>query len=103
MLTAWDPFSAEWRRRSVIAGEKAAKRVSRLLFQVLLPLPQCRKPVHPGAVREGALRRRDVLGLPAPGLLRRGLQRAAIGEGELPGEWPELVHGVEMGGRLLVG
>src|ERR1044072_5210300 len=103
MLTAWDPFSAEWRRRSFIAGENAAKRLSRLLFQVLLPLAEGRKPVHPGTVREGALRRRDVLGLAAPGLLRRRLQRAAIRGGELPGQRPELVHGVEVGGRLLVG
>src|SRR5690349_19062287 len=103
MPTAWDLFPAEWRRRSLIAGKNAAKRLSRLLFQVLLPLPQCRKAVHPGAMREGALGGRDVLGLAAPGLLRGGLQGTAVGEGELPGERPELVHGVEMGGRLFVG
>src|ERR1051325_10730630 len=103
MSTAWDPFSAEWRRWSFIARKNAAKRLSRLLFQVLLPLPQCRKTVHPGAMREGALGGRDVLGLAAPGLLRSGLQGAAVREGELPRERSELVHGVEMGGRLLVG
>src|SRR5690348_86367 len=103
MPTAWDRFSAEWRRWSFIAGENAAKRLSRLLFQVLLPLPQCRKAVHPGAMREGALGGRDVLGLAAPRLLRGGLQGAPIREGELPWQRPELVHGVEMGGRLFVG
>ena len=33
---------------------------------------------------EGALRRRHIVRLAAPGLLWRGLQRAAIGEGERP-------------------
>ena len=37
-----------------------------------------------------------------PGLLRRGLQRAAVGEGQLPGQRPMRVHGVEVRGRLFV-
>src|SRR4051812_5713495 len=101
---AWpcDPIRAEWRRRSCIAVENAAKRLSRLFaFQILLPLAERGKRVHPRAMGEGALRRGDVLGFPGPGLLRRGLQRAAVGEGELPGQGPKLVHGVEMRGRLL--
>ena len=40
--------------------------------------------------------------LAGPGLLRRRLQRAAVGEGELPGQAADPVHGVKMGGRLLV-
>ena len=38
--------------------------------------------VHPGAVDEGALGGGDVLALAGPRLLRRGLQGAAVGEGE---------------------
>src|SRR5690242_9841832 len=103
MLPAWDSFSAEWRRRP-IATQLPPKRLSRLFaFQVGLPLAERRKSVHPGAVDEGALRGRRVFGLSGPGLLRGVLQRTAIGEGELPGQRGELVHGVEVGGRLLVG
>src|ERR1043165_3599133 len=103
MLPAWDPFSAEW-RRSGIAGELPPKRLSRLLaFQVGLPLAERRQAVHPGAVDKGALRGGDIFGLSGPGLLWGVLQRTAVGESELPGERGELVHSVEVGGRLLVG
>src|SRR3954454_22795513 len=98
---AWpcDPIRAEWRRRSCIAVENAAKRLSRLFaFQILLPLAERGERVHAGAVGEGALRGGDVLGFAGPGLLRRGLQGAAVGERELPGQGPELVHGIEMRG-----
>src|SRR3954470_14556764 len=102
MAFACSPFSAEWRRFS-IAAQLPPKRLSRLFaFQIGLPLAERRQPVHAGAVNEGPLRRRDVFGLPGPGLLRGVLQGAPVGEGELPGERTELVHGVEMGGRLLV-
>src|SRR5215831_1075052 len=96
MAFACDPFSAEW-RRLCIAAQLPPKRLSRLFaFQVGLPLPEGRQPVHPGAVDEGALRSGDVFGLSAPGLLRGVLQRTAIREGELPGEGAQPVHGVEV-------
>src|SRR4029079_814452 len=99
MLPAWDSFSAEWRRRP-IATQLPPKRLSRLFaFQVGLPLAERRKAVHAGAVNEGALRGGHIFGLAGPGLLRGMLQRTAVGEGELPGERPELVHGIEVGGR----
>ena len=82
-------------RRLFIAAQNAAKRLSRLFaFQIGLPLAERRQPVHAGAMNEGALRRRDVFGLPGPGLLRGVLQGAPVGEGEFPGERGELVHGV---------
>src|SRR3954453_6248781 len=96
MAFACSPFSAEW-RRSCIAAQLPPKRLSRLFsFQILLPLAEPREPVHAGAVRKGALRRRDILGLAGPCLLRRRLQGAAVGEGQLPGKRTELVHGIEM-------
>src|SRR6185312_8394338 len=74
----------------------------RLLFQVRLPFAERGEAVHGGAMRESALRRGDVFLLAAPGLLRRRLQGASVGEGEFPWEAADLVHGVEMGGGLLV-
>src|SRR5690606_2778085 len=71
-------------------------------LQAVVPLALGGQGVHPRAVDEGALGGRDVLGLAAPGLLRRGLQGAAVGEGHLPGEAADLVHRVEVGGGLLV-
>src|ERR1041385_4138856 len=96
MAFACDAFSAEW-RRLCIAAQLPPKRLSRLFaFQVGLPLAKRRQGVHPGAVDESALGRRHILGLSRPRLLRGVLQRTAIGEGELPREWPKLVHGVEV-------
>src|SRR6188474_3428799 len=104
MRLAWGPISAEWRRFCLILQENEPERLSRLFaFQIGLPLAERRETVHPGAMREGALGARDVLGLAGPGLLRGRLQRAAIREGELPGERAEPVHGIEVRGRLLVG
>src|SRR5829696_8412319 len=101
MLLAWGPIRAEWRRSWLIPRENEQERLSRLFaFQIGLPLTERRKPVHPGAVRKGALGVRDVLRLAGPGLLRGGLEGAPIREGERPGKRPEPVHGVEMGGRL---
>ena len=55
---------------------------------------RCAKARWPAAI---------VLGLARPRLLRRCLQRAAVGEGEVPRQVADLVHRVEMRGRLLVG
>src|SRR5689334_10791375 len=103
MLSAWDPFSAEW-RRSFIAAQLPPKRLSRLFaFQIGLPLAEGGKPVHAGAVDKRALCGAHIFGLSGPSLLRGVLQGTAVREGELPGERPKLVHGIEVGGRLLVG
>src|SRR6266700_566738 len=102
ILFAWRLILAEWRRSSFIAMQNAAKRLSRFLFQILLPLAERRQAVHPGAMGKSALRGRDVLGFAAPGLLRSRLQGAAIREGEFPGQWSKLVHGVEMRGCVFV-
>src|SRR5258707_1334652 len=102
MPSAWRLILAEWRRSRLIAGQNAAKKVSRFLFQILLPLAERREAVHHGAMGKSALRGRHVFGLAAPGLLRRRLQGAAIQEGELPGQRSELVHRVEMRGCLFV-
>src|SRR6478735_11305948 len=97
MAFACSPFSAEWRRFS-IAAQLPPKRLSRLFaFQIGLPLAKRGEPVHAGTVNEGALRCRDVFGLSPPGLLRGMLERTAVGEGELPGQGAELVHGIAMG------
>ena len=74
----------------------------RRLLERLLPFADGRQRIHLRAVREGALGGRRVLGLAAPGLLWRGLQRAAVGEGEHPRIAADGVHGGEMRGRVLV-
>src|SRR5882672_8339032 len=102
MLFAWSPILAEWRRSSFIAVQNAAKRLSRFLFQILLPLAERREAVHFGAMGKGALRRRGVLGFATPGLLRSRLQGAAIREGEFPGQRPKLVHRIEMRSGIFV-
>ena len=71
-------------------------------LEIGLPLAERRKPVHFGAMAERALRGGDVFRFARPSLLRRRLQRAAIGESQMPGQGAELVHGVEMRGRFLV-
>src|SRR6266700_6769910 len=88
--------------RTMLATEPWPFLSRRLLLEVLLPLSKRGEPVHHGAMGEGALRSGDVLGFARPGLLRRRLQRAAIAEAEPPGQAAELVHGVEVGGRLFV-
>src|SRR5260370_17687839 len=80
----------------------AAKSLCRALLELLLPLPERCQAVHPRAMRERALRGRDVLVLAGPGLLGRRLQRAAVRERELPGPVIDLVHGVEMAVSLLL-
>src|SRR3954466_15784425 len=89
---AWRLILAEWRRSSFIAVQNAAKRLSRFLFQILFPLAERREAVHLGAMGKSALRGGDVLGFAAPGLLRGGLQDAAIREGEFPGQLSKLFH-----------
>ena len=64
--------------------------------------PLLARPFMRGAVGERALGGGDVFALAAPRLLRRGLQRAAVGEGQLPRQAADLVHRVEMRGRVLV-
>src|SRR4051794_33691307 len=75
----------------------------RLLLQVLLPLAKRCETVHVRAMRECTLACGIVLRLARPRLLRRGLEGAAVGEGEIPWQVADLVHHVEMSGRLLVG
>src|SRR5262245_30451875 len=53
-------------------------------------------------MQERLLRPGAVLGLAAPGLERRGLEGAAVGERELPGAAAEAVHLGEVRGRVLV-
>src|SRR5207247_10420027 len=77
-------------------------RLRCLLLQIVLPLAEAGETVHHGAVREGTLRRRDVFALARPCLLRGGLQRAAVAEGEPPRAAANSVYRIEMGGRLLV-
>src|SRR5215203_6138138 len=84
------------------AAIAAKRRSGRHLLEVALPLAERCEAVHLGAVREGGLRGGDVAGLTAPGLLGRRLQGAAVRERELPREAADAVHGVEVGGRLLV-
>src|SRR5262249_38355167 len=71
-------------------------------LQILLPLPARGEAVHHGAMGEGALGGRDVFAPAGPGLLRRGLQRAAVAEGDAPRQAADAVNGVEVGGCLLV-
>src|SRR5690242_11802456 len=73
-----------------------------LFLQIRLPLSGRGGAVHARAMREGALARGDVLRLAAPGLLRSSLQRTSVGEGERPGQAADLVHRVEMRGRLFI-
>src|SRR5581483_2356862 len=63
------------RHRRRVAGP--GRRLSRLL-QLLLPLAQRGQAVHLGAVQVGGLAGLDILA--GPGLLRGGLQGAAVGE-----------------------
>src|SRR3954452_7936769 len=102
MLSAWRLILAEWRRSWPIAVQNAAKRLSRFLFQVLLPLAERGEAVHAGAMGKSALRGRDILGFAAPGLLRSRLQGAAIREGEFPGQRSKLVHRIEVRGCVFV-
>src|SRR5262249_55209398 len=80
----------------------ATFRLCRFLRQVLLPLPARCEAVHLGALDEGALGGRDVFAPAGPSLLRRRLQRTAVAEGEPPRQAADAVHGVEVGGCLLV-
>src|SRR5712671_2861627 len=84
--TAATAASARWslRRFGRRSGRECLLR--RLLLQILLPLAASGQAVHHGAVNEGPLRGGDVFALAGPRLLRRGLQRAAIAEGESPGQ-----------------
>src|SRR5688572_24315670 len=79
-----------------------ARRLRCLLLQILLPLALAGEAVHRGAMGEGTLGGGDVFALARPGLLRRRLQCAAIREGQFPRQSADLVHRVEVRGRLLV-
>src|ERR1700753_1296008 len=70
--------------------------LGRLLLDVGGPLAGAGKPVHVCAMAEGALAGGDVLGFAGPRLLWRGLQRAAIGECDLPRQAADRVDGVQM-------
>ena len=74
----------------------------RRLLQGLAPFAECGHAVHLGAVGEGALASGHVLGFAAPRLQCGCLQRAAVGEGELPREGAERVHQREMRRGVLV-
>jgi hypothetical protein len=60
------------------------------LLEIGFPLSQGRQTVHPGSMDKGTLRRCDVLTFARPRLLRRGLRRSAVGEGQLPGNAADL-------------
>src|SRR3954463_8612267 len=81
---------------------KRVKALRRLLLKVLFPLPARGQAVHGSAVRECALRGGDIPALTRPSLLPRCLQRPTVAEREAPRQVADLVHGVEVGGRLLV-
>src|SRR5690349_17251158 len=70
--------------------------------EVWRPLAERGERIHACAVGEGLLCRGDVLILAVPGEQRRGLEGAAIGESELPGQGAEPVHSREVRGRLFV-
>ena len=53
-------------------------------------------------MRKSALGGRDIFRFAFPGRLRCVLKRATVRERQLPGQIADLVHGVEMGGRLFV-
>src|SRR5438874_13582997 len=74
-----------------------------LFFEVAIPLAFRGEAVHARAMVKRLLRRADVRRLAAPGLQRRVLQRAAVAEGERPGERTHAIHRVEVRGRVLVG
>src|SRR5713101_8629457 len=71
-----------------------------LLIPTILAL-RC-EPVHASAVMECPLRGSDVTGRPAPSFECAVLQRAAVGEGERPGESRHSSHFVEVRRRCLV-
>ena len=66
------------------------------LFHLFRIAAAARRAVHLRAVIENLLRRGDVGVFAFPGLERRILQRARIGEAHLPRMRAKLVHGVEM-------
>src|SRR5918995_4912366 len=92
-----------WRNQARIDGPcrsryaRCRDSLCGLLLQVGLPLAEGSEAVHVRAVRKRALRRSDVVEFARPCLLRRGLQGAAVREGELPGGAADLVDGIEMG------
>ena len=90
----------QWSPSLAIAGADVLRRFA---FQVGFPLAERGEAVHHGAVVEGALCCRDVFGFAGPGFLRRGLQRAAVGERDVPRQRAHLVDGVEMRGGVFVG
>src|SRR5689334_2768155 len=71
-----------------------------LLLELLRVLAVARGAVELGAAVEGLLPRGDELGVALPGLERLVLQRAAVGEAELPGVRAHLVHRIQVRGRL---
>src|SRR4029079_6245823 len=78
--------SSRWNSRASRCRSGRACPLRRLLLQILLPLAGRGEAVHYGAVHGGALRGGDIFALAGPRLLRRVLQRAAIAEGERPGQ-----------------
>src|SRR5918912_1654544 len=64
--------------------------------------PGPRRAVELRPVIEGLLARIDIRAFALPRLEGRRLQRAAVGEAELPRAGTQAVHGVEVRGRLLV-
>src|SRR5258706_14823208 len=80
----------------------SAPDLSGLLLEVGAPLALRGEAVHLGAVVEGLLRGGGVARLPAPGLERRILQRARVGERKRPRQALHGCHRVEVRGRRLV-
>src|SRR5262249_7165434 len=74
-----------------------------LLLKLRRPFAHRGQPVHRRAMGEGRLRGSDVFRFAGPRLLRRSLERAAIGEGYLPRGASQPVHSIEPRGGVKVG
>src|ERR1035437_3705547 len=86
---------------TVLAGGAAAPELRHRL-EVWGVLAGAGQAVELGPVQEGLLGRSAVGRVATPRLLRRGLQRPAVREAQLPRMRAALVHGVEVGGGVLV-
>jgi len=74
----------------------------RPFFHIHFPLAERGEAVHPRPMSESLLGGADVFGLAFPCGLGCVLERSPVGECQLPGQVADLVHRVEMRGRLRV-
>src|SRR6185503_19158817 len=91
-LFSFDSYKAAMKSWSVPGG------LCGLLLEIGAPLALRREAVHLGAVVEGLLRGGGVARLSAPGLERRILQRARVGERQRPRQALHRRHRVEVRG-----